>query len=115
MIAVQHSVHRRPDDFTTSDDAVEMGTQAATHWDTLSHVGYDGLLYNGIPDDAIDERGAAKLGIEHFGPVVTRGVLLDIARLHGVDHFEPGYAIGRRRSRRGGGACRRARSSRATS
>jgi kynurenine formamidase len=81
-------------DFTTSDDAFEMGTQAATHWDALSHVGYDGLLYNGISDDAIDERGATKLGIEQFGPVVTRGVLLDIARLHGVDGLEPGYAIG---------------------
>ena len=81
-------------DFTTSDDAFEMGTQAATHWDALSHVGYDGRLYNGISDDAIDERGAAKLGIEHFGPVVTRGVLLDIAQLHGVERLEPGYAIG---------------------
>ena len=37
--------------------------------------------------------GAAQLGIEHFGPVVTRGVLLDIARLHGVDHFDDNYAI----------------------
>ena len=87
-------------DFTTSDDAFEMGTQAATHWDALSHVGYDGLLYNGITDDAIDERGAAKLGIEHFGPVVTRGVLLDIARLHGVDGLERRIRDRWRRSRR---------------
>jgi kynurenine formamidase len=83
-----------PTDFTTTDDAFEMGTQAATHWDALAHVGYDGLLYNGFPDDVISEKGAAKLGIEHFGPVATRGVLLDIARLHGVDALEPGYAIG---------------------
>ncbi len=39
------------------------------------------------------EGGAAKLGIENFGPVVTRGVLLDIARGHGVDHFDDNYAI----------------------
>ena len=37
--------------------------------------------------------GAARLGIEHFGAVATRGVLLDVARLHGVDHFEDNYAI----------------------
>jgi len=83
-----------PSDFTTSDDAFEMGTQAATHWDALSHVGYDGLLYNGIDNQAIDQSGASKLGIERFGPIVTRGVLLDIARLHGVEALDPGYAIG---------------------
>jgi len=83
-----------PSDFTTSDDRVEMGIQAATHWDALAHAGYDGLLYNGIPDSVITEAGAAKLGIENFGAIVTRGILLDIARLHGVDYFDAGYAIG---------------------
>jgi kynurenine formamidase len=83
-----------PSDFTTTDDAFEMGTQAATHWDALAHAGYDGLLYNGIADTAISEAGASELGIEHFGPIVTRGVLLDIARLHAVEALEPGYAIG---------------------
>jgi kynurenine formamidase len=81
-------------DFTTTDDAFEMGTQAATHWDALAHAGYEELLYNGIADAAITAAGAAKLGIEHFGPIVTRGVLLDIARLRDVDALEPGYAIG---------------------
>lgn len=83
-----------PADFTTSDDVVEMGVQAATHWDALSHAGYEGKLYNGIADAVIDETGATRLGIEHFGPIVTRGVLLDVARAHGVDHFEGAHAIG---------------------
>jgi kynurenine formamidase len=83
-----------PSDFTTSDDLVEMGVQAATHWDALAHVGYDGRLYGDRPDSVVTEAGAAELGIEHFGPVVTRGVLLDVARLHGVDWFDHGYAIG---------------------
>ena len=83
-----------PSDFTTSDDAFEMGVQAATHWDALAHAGYEGVLYNGIADTAIDEHGATKLGIEHFGPIVTRGILLDVARLHGVDALDAGYAIG---------------------
>ncbi len=83
-----------PGDFTTSDDRVEMGIQAATHWDALAHAGYDGLLYNNLPDSVITEAGASKLGIENFGAIVTRGILLDIARLHGVDYFDAGYAIG---------------------
>ncbi|MDQ1461550.1 MAG: hypothetical protein QOI08_3034 [Actinomycetota bacterium] len=81
-------------DFTTSDDSFRMGSQAVTHWDAMAHVGYDGKLYNDVPNDVVSaDDGARRLGIEHFGPVVTRGVLLDIARLHGVDHFDDNYAI----------------------
>ena len=83
-----------PGDFTTSDDQVEMGLQAATHWDALAHAGYDGLLYNDTPTRC-DHRATARrrLGIEHFGPIVTRGVLLDVARLKGVEWFDDAYAI----------------------
>jgi kynurenine formamidase len=94
MIAVNTTYTGDPGDFTTSDDVVEMGLQAATHWDALAHAGYDGLLYNDVPDTVITERGANRLGIEHFGAIVTRGILLDIARLHDVEFFEDGYAIG---------------------
>ena len=81
-------------DFTTSDDSFRMGSQAATHWDALAHVGYDGKLYNDTPDSVITaEAGAQRLGIENFGSIVTRGVVLDIARLHGVVYFDAEYAI----------------------
>ena len=93
MIAVNVGYTGDVDGFTTSDDRMSMGVQAATHWDALSHVGYSGELYNGTPDTVITEAGASRLGIEHFGPVASRGLLLDIARLHGVDHFDDGYAI----------------------
>ena len=83
-----------PRDFTTSDDSFRMGSQAATHWDALSHAGYDGKLYNGTDMEVVSaDGGAARLGIEHFGAVATRGVLLDVARLHGVAHFDSNYAI----------------------
>ena len=82
-----------PDGFTTNDDRFSMGTQAATHWDALSHVGYSGELYNGVPLSVVTDAGAADLGIEHFGPVATRGVLLDVARLHGVHHFDDNHPI----------------------
>jgi kynurenine formamidase len=82
-----------PADFTTTDDSFRMGSQAATHLDALSHVGYEGKLWNDTPDSVVTEAGAAKLGIEHDGAIATRGVLADIARLKGVDHFEDNYAI----------------------
>jgi kynurenine formamidase len=94
MISLNHSMSGDPGDFTSSDDAVTMGVQASTHLDSLAHVGYDGLLYNGLSDTTTDETGSTELGIEKVGPVVSRGILLDIARLHGVDFFDDAYAIG---------------------
>ena len=93
MIAVNVAYTGDRDGFCTSDDRVAMGVQAATHWDALAHVGYSGELYNGVSDAVITDAGAAELGIDAFGPVAGRGVLLDVARLHGVDHFDDGYPI----------------------
>src|SRR5689334_22966386 len=82
------------DDFTTTDDAFRMGSQAATHLDALAHVGYSGKLWNDTPMSAVSKAGgASKLGIEHVGALATRGVLADIARLHGLDHFDEAYPI----------------------
>ncbi|HEX2578595.1 MAG TPA: cyclase family protein [Aquihabitans sp.] len=93
MIAVNVAYTGDAEGFCTSDDRVAMGVQAATHWDALAHVGYGHRLYNGVPDSVVTEAGAAELGIDAFGPVASRGLLLDIARLHGVDHFDDGYPI----------------------
>lgn len=93
MTAVNVAYTGDPAGFTTSDDRMAMGVQAATHWDALSHAGYDGELYNATPASVVSEAGAARLGIEHMGAVVTRAVVLDVARLHGVDHFDDGHPI----------------------
>ena len=67
-----------PDWICSNEDVVIMGTQAATHWDGLAHVSYEGLLYNGVPDSTVTAAGATKLGIDKAGPVVSRGILLDV-------------------------------------
>jgi len=94
MISLNHSMTGDPGDFTSSDDAVSMGIQASTHLDSLAHVGYDNLLYNGVAMGTTDETGSREFGIETMGPIVSRGVLLDIARLKGVEFFDENYAIG---------------------
>jgi kynurenine formamidase len=77
-----------------NDDAVQMGVQAATHWDSLAHASYDGRLYNGFPTSVLDESlGATKLGAEKLGPIAGRAVLLDLARAAGVDRLEGGHAL----------------------
>ena len=81
------------EDFATSDDAVSLGLQAATHWDALAHVSYDRMIYNGFSASTVTEAGAAHCGIDKVGPIVTRGVLLDLARARGVERLEGGYAL----------------------
>lgn len=78
-----------------SDDVVYTPVQAATHWDALSHVSHRGFMYNGIPADAIDASGATRLAMEAAGPIMSRGVLLDVARYEGVDRLPPGFAVTR--------------------
>ena len=82
-----------PNNFCNSDDTVTMGLQSCTHWDALGHVSYEGHLYNGFPADVVDERGATRCGIDKIGTLVSRGVLLDVARARGVDRIEGPYAI----------------------
>jgi kynurenine formamidase len=77
-----------------NDDALSMGVQAATHWDALSHVSYDDRMYNGFPTSIIDDSGATRLGADKLGPIVSRGVLLDLAGSAGVDRLEGGHALG---------------------
>jgi kynurenine formamidase len=64
---------------------------ADTHIDALSHVIYDGRLYNNRPADIVSDTGAAELSIAAAtGGVVGRGVLLDVPRSRGVPWLEPG-------------------------
>jgi len=93
MIMVDTPLTGDPSDFTTSDDRVTMGIQACTHWDGLAHVSYEGKLYNGVPSSVITEAGATRMGIQNIKTLVSRGVLLDVARAKGVDRLEGGYAI----------------------
>ncbi|MFD3589561.1 cyclase family protein [Streptomyces sp. NPDC058683] len=85
MLAINTLMGDSPDSVAYSDDIVVTPTQAATHWDALSHCSHRGAMYNGIPADAIDASGATRLGIEAAGTVVSRGILLDVARHQGVD------------------------------
>jgi kynurenine formamidase len=77
-----------------NDDAMTLGVQAATHWDALAHVSYDGRIYNGFPIESIDATaGATRLGADKLGTIASRGVLLDVARATGVDIVAGGHAL----------------------
>jgi kynurenine formamidase len=69
-------------------------SQMGTHLDGLNHLQKGETCYNGYQlADIVEEWGTNKLGIETVPQIVTRGILIDIAKLHGVERLEPGYAI----------------------
>ncbi|MET0995582.1 MAG: cyclase family protein [Mycobacterium sp.] len=74
-----------------TDDYVMMPLQAATQWDALAHAYYDGQLYNGYPASSISSLGAARDSIDKVDRkgIVSRGVLLDVARHRGLEHLPP--------------------------
>lgn len=56
--------------------------QIATQVDNLNHIGVGPVFYGGHRGPAIAETwGTNKLGNENMGPIVTRGILLDILGL----------------------------------
>jgi kynurenine formamidase len=80
--------------FRYADDVIVMPLQCATQWDSLAHVHYGGKLYNGFDKATITASGAARNGIDKLGPgIVSRGVLLDVARSAGVERLSAGKAI----------------------
>ncbi len=77
-----------------ASDMVATGTHAGTHIDAISHISCDGRLHGGH-DAGEAQRGGgfAVHDIHSLPPVVARGVLLDVARLHDVDVLPGGYGI----------------------
>ena len=68
---------------------------SVTHLDSLAHFFWDGSMYNGHPSTLVTaSQGALKESIDvaHKG-IVSRGVLVDVPYLRGVDHIEPGDGV----------------------
>ena len=85
---------KRPFGFGYADDVIYLPLQSGTQWDGLGHIFRGGKMWNGYPADTVSNAGAAKTGIQVMKDrVVSRGVLLDVARATGVDTLEDGQAI----------------------
>ncbi|MXW24703.1 MAG: cyclase family protein [Dehalococcoidia bacterium] len=66
-----------------------------THLDGLSHIFWDGKMYNGKPADLVTaQQGASHFAVTELGDgIVTRGVLMDIPALDGRPWLEPGEGV----------------------
>lgn len=74
--------------------AVDYHGKAVTHLDALCHIAYRGQLYDGrTAREVVDAAGARFGAVSALGPLVTRGVLLDLPAVLGVGWLEPGQAV----------------------
>ncbi len=66
-----------------------------THIDAFAHRFFDGRMWNGHSYEEItEENGAARNSIYNLKDgIFTRGILMDIPRLKGVEYLEPGTRI----------------------
>jgi len=71
----------------------ELG-QIGTQFDAFAHQMWGDSFYNCFKLGDIGTRsGFKKLGVEHVGGLMTRGVLIDVAGLKGVDMLPTSYLI----------------------
>jgi kynurenine formamidase len=66
-----------------------------THLDSPCHIFWDGTMYNGRPHSLVDAAtGSAWAAVTAAANgIITRGVLLDIARARDVPWLEPGQGV----------------------
>jgi kynurenine formamidase len=94
-LMVRHGDQVLPDGCCASNEVVVLSGHTGTHLDAIGHVAENGQLHGGL--DAVQEqvggRGLRRLGIEAVGPIVARGVLLDVPAYRGVDVLPGASAI----------------------
>jgi kynurenine formamidase len=93
-ILTKYSVPK-PNARTENEELVttELG-QIGTQLDAFSHQMWGDSFYNCFKlNDIATRNGFKKLGVENVGMLMSRGVLIDVAGLKGVDMLDGGYVI----------------------
>lgn len=74
---------------------IQAGTfQVGTQLDSIGHIQIGDRFYNGwTTQQVVEGWGLNRFGIESVPPIVTRGVLVDVAAYKGVERLPKGYAI----------------------
>ncbi|HEY1688853.1 MAG TPA: cyclase family protein [Solirubrobacteraceae bacterium] len=76
-----------------ADDVIGLSTHTGTHVDALVHVWYGEQIYNGHSQAGVRSGGASRCGVEKLGPLVGRGLLLDVAAYVGEPYLPAERAI----------------------
>jgi kynurenine formamidase len=80
---------------TYVDDLLVGWLGVGTQIDSLAHLGINHVFYNGNhARDFVRTTGVTKLGIEKIPPIVTRGVLVDLAKHRNKPRLDGGEVVG---------------------
>lgn len=83
--------------FNYADDIIAGWMGVGSQIDGLGHAATDGVYYNGKrAKDFIKADGVTMFGMENLPPVVTRGVLLDMAKCMGKEILDEGTPFNRK-------------------
>jgi len=94
MPVVHHMTGTATEGYGADYFAVAPHGYATSHIDALCHIFHEGRIYNGYEAETVTAHGAAELGIHHLrSGIITRGVLIDVAAVRGVEALEPGEPI----------------------
>lgn len=89
-----------PSQSNFNEDVVMGYVGVGTQIDGLGHIGIANMFYNCRRNsEFVQGDGLRKLGVETIPPLVTRGVLLDMAAYYGVDMMLDGTSFGRKEIR----------------
>lgn len=90
----RHGDTVRDDGSSAASEMISTGGHTGTHVDALAHVSHHGELHGGVSADEAQRGGSfSSHGIDTMPPMVCRGVLLDVAALHGVATLPGGHGI----------------------
>jgi kynurenine formamidase len=82
--------------FNFFDDIISGWMGVGSQLDGLGHAATDGVFYNGfLAKDFAKVDGLLSMGMEDLPPIVTRGVLLDMAACQGKELLPEGHAYTR--------------------
>ena len=76
-----------------ADDILVTHCHASTHIDGLTHVWHKRQLFNGHSADYVTPEGAQRCGVENIGWIISRGVMLDIPKLKGLERLPDRHAV----------------------
>ena len=75
-------------------ETIELPTHTGTHIDAFGHWYKDDCVFGGRNKDEVwSENGLSDLGLERCPPLISRGVLFDVAAHKGVEMLESNVAI----------------------
>ena len=90
----RHGDMVRADGGSAANELIVTGGHVGTHIDALCHVSQDGLLHGGVPAASVtSNHGFSQFGADAIEPILCRGVMLDVAAVHGAPVLPGGYEV----------------------